>query len=161
MNIINIANKVFQSKGNLLKINFIVNENDINKKLFSAFVPDDQLFGAIKDILLNREYEYLPEFELNRFKGKRIVDAGAHVGLFSLARAVHLKAGDISPIENLLRINKFDTKKFTQPLIKKSVSYSIENKDLIGLKIFRKLIYGLSTLVRAKDDTLAFLFCKL
>lgn len=79
MNIVSIANKIFHTKGNLLKVNF-----EVNRKLYEVFVPDDQLFIAIKDILLNREYEYLPEFELNNFERKRIVDIGAHVGLFSL-----------------------------------------------------------------------------
>jgi FkbM family methyltransferase len=86
MNIVSIANKVLRVKGNLLNVNFKVNE-----KLYRTFVPDDQLFIAIKDILLNREYEYLPEFELNRFEGKRIVDAGAHVGLFSLVASTFAK----------------------------------------------------------------------
>ncbi|MGB9778751.1 MAG: FkbM family methyltransferase [Candidatus Bathyarchaeales archaeon] len=86
MNIINIANKVLRAKGNLLNINF-----EVNGKLYNAFVPDDQLFGAIKDILLNREYEYLPEFELSKFDGKSVVDAGAHVGLFSLLASTFAK----------------------------------------------------------------------
>jgi hypothetical protein len=79
MDIVSVANRVLRAKGNLLNIGF-----EVNGKFYQAFVPDDQLFVAIKDILLNREYEYLPEFELNKFDGKRIVDAGAHVGLFSL-----------------------------------------------------------------------------
>jgi len=71
---------------------------------------------------------------------------------------VHLKAGDINQLENFLRTNKFDVKKFTPPLIKRSATYSIEVKDLVGLKVFRKLVYGLSALVGAKDETLAILF---
>jgi len=54
MNILSVANKVLHAKGNLLNINFKVNE-----KFYRAFVPDDQLFGAIKDILLNRELKDL------------------------------------------------------------------------------------------------------
>ena len=65
MDIVSVANKIFRAKGNLLNIKF-----EVNGKLYNVFVPDDQLFGAIKDVLLNREYEYLPEFELNKFEGK-------------------------------------------------------------------------------------------
>jgi FkbM family methyltransferase len=79
MDVLKVANKVLRVKGNLLRISF-----EVDGKNYQAFVPDDELFGAVKDVLLNREYEYLPEFELNRVKGKRVVDAGAHVGLFSL-----------------------------------------------------------------------------
>lgn len=86
MNIVGVANRFLRAKGNLLKINF-----EVDEKPYRAFVPDDQLFGAIKDILLNREYEYLPEFELNRFHDKKIVDGGAHVGLFSLVASTYAK----------------------------------------------------------------------
>ncbi len=100
-----IANKIFGVKGRLINVNFKVCE----RKTFTAFVPDDQLFGAIKDILLNREYEYLSEFELNNFKQKRVVDAGAHVGLYSLIASVF--AREVIAIEphptnfKLLRLN--------------------------------------------------------
>lgn len=77
--LVNIINTVYRSRGNLIKVNFVVNDNE-----FQAFVPDDQYFIAIKDILLNRVYEHLPDFELINFIDKRIVDAGAHTGLFSL-----------------------------------------------------------------------------
>jgi len=86
MDVVTVTNKVLCAKGNLLNINFKVNE-----KPYRAFVPDDQLFVAIKDILLNRKYEYLSEFELNRLRGKKIVDAGAYVGLFSLVASTFAK----------------------------------------------------------------------
>ncbi|MEM2293853.1 MAG: FkbM family methyltransferase [Nitrososphaerota archaeon] len=84
--VVRVVNRVLRVKGNLVKINFIV-----DGRMFEAFVPDDQYFIAIKDILLNREYEYIPEFELLNFKGKRVVDAGAHVGLYSLVASVFAK----------------------------------------------------------------------
>jgi FkbM family methyltransferase len=74
--------KVLGAKGNIIRVGFSVNGKD-----YEAYVPDDQLWISIKDVLLNREYEYLPEYELNNFKGI-IVDAGAHVGLFSLVASV-------------------------------------------------------------------------
>jgi hypothetical protein len=54
MNMVSVANNVLRAKGNLLNISF-----EVDGKFYRAFVPDDQLFIAIKDILLNREYEYL------------------------------------------------------------------------------------------------------
>ncbi|TRZ49439.1 MAG: FkbM family methyltransferase [Dehalococcoidia bacterium] len=270
MNVVIIANKVLRTKGNLLNINF-----KVNGRSYRAFVPDDQLFGAIKDILLNREYEYLPEFELNRFKGKRVVDAGANVGLFSLLASTfakevisvephpvnfkllqlnldindiqnvipinkalwsenetltlyagehtgahtilknagnkkfnvssttlrdiidefgeidllkmdieggefevlskldskifrniknivaecHLEAGGISQLEKVLKEN-FHVEKFTPPVVKKKASYPIEVKDLTNLRVFRKFVYALSTLVGTKVNTLAILFAR-
>jgi len=271
MDMISVTNRIIRTKGNLLNVNFKVNE-----KLYRAYVPDDQLFGAIKDILLNREYEYLPEFELNRFEGKMIVDAGAHVGLFSLIASTfakevisiephplnfkllqlnleinnaenvipinkalwsktetmtlyegkhtgahtilkkcdskkfnvssitlkdlinefgeidllkvdiegaefevfnglngqdseniknivaecHLEAGDISQLEKSLKENGWCTEKFTPPLVKKKASYSIKVRDLTYLKVFRKFVYTLSTLIGLKDNTLAILFAR-
>jgi len=271
MNIVSVANKVLHAKGNLLNIKF-----EVNGKLYRAFVPDDQLFGAIKDILLNREYEYLQEFELNKFKWKRVVDAGAHVGLFSLVASTfakevislephpvnfkllqlniyvnaalnitpinkalwsegetltlyegqytgghtilknagnkkfdvssitlrdiidkfgeidllkvdiegaefevlnklngkifeniknivvecHLEAGDISQLEKVLKENGYRIERFTLPVVKREASYQIKVKDLMDLKVFRKLVYTLSAIVGAKDDTLAILFAR-
>jgi FkbM family methyltransferase len=70
---------VLKPTGEVIKVRFSVDD-----KRFTAFVPDDNIWIAIKDVLLNREYEFLPEFELYNFTGGVIVDAGAHVGLFSL-----------------------------------------------------------------------------
>jgi FkbM family methyltransferase len=271
MDLVNVPNKFIRAKGNLLNVNF-----KVNKKLYKAYVPDDQLFGAVKDILLNREYEYLPEFELNKFEGKTIVDAGAHVGLFSLVASTfakevisiephplnfkllqlnleinnaenvmpinkalwskpetitlyegkhtgahtilkkcdskkfnvrsitlkdlidelgeidllkvdmegaefevlsglnrqdseniknivaecHLEAGDISQLEKSLKENGWRTEKFTPPLVKKKASYSVKVRDLTYLKIFRKFVYTLSTMMGVKDNTLAILFAR-
>jgi len=105
IDVIRITNYILRVKGNLLRINFVV-----EGKNYRAFVPDDQLFIAIKDVLLNREYEYIPEFELLNYKGKRVVDVGAHVGLFSLVASTFAK--EVISIEphplnfKLLEINK-------------------------------------------------------
>jgi FkbM family methyltransferase len=105
IDLVSITNRVFHSRGNLLKIDFTVDQNKMR-----VFVPDDQLFLAVKDILLNREYEYLHDFELANFRNKIVVDAGAHVGLFSLvASSFAKKVVSIEPHPfnfNLLRINK-------------------------------------------------------
>lgn len=60
---------------------------DVENKVFEIYVPYDQQWFVIKDILLNREYEYLPEFALKNFNGL-VVDAGAHVGLFSFVSSL-------------------------------------------------------------------------
>lgn len=277
VSILSIVNKILHVRGNLLNIEFSIKDKNMSR-VFRAFVPDDQLFVAIKDVLLNREYEYLPEFELNRFYGKKVVDAGAHVGIFSLVASAfakevisiephpvnfkllqlnlginnaqniilinkalwsesktltlyegghtgahtvlnpqntsnkkfnvssmslgditaefgeigllkmdieggefevlskldskilenvrnivaecHLEAGDISQLERLLKENGYHTEKFTPPLVKKKSSYSIKVKDLTNLKVFRKFVYTLSTLIGAKDSTLAILFAR-
>jgi FkbM family methyltransferase len=68
--------------GEIIEVRFTV-----KGRSFSARVPSDSIWSAVKDVLLNREYEHLPGFELCNFKGT-IVDAGAHVGLFSLVASV-------------------------------------------------------------------------
>jgi len=55
----------------------------IKNKNFNAYGPDESITIAAKDVLLNREYEYLPRFELENFGGV-VLDAGANTGLFSL-----------------------------------------------------------------------------
>lgn len=109
VDIVGVINRALRVKGNLIKINFIV-----DRRKFEAFVPDDQLFFAIKDVLLNREYEYNPEFELLNFKGKRVVDVGAHVGLYSLVASTFAK--EVISVEphplnfRILEINKIINK---------------------------------------------------
>jgi len=99
-----VIQKILDIKGNIVKIEFTVDGNS-----FEAFVPDDQMFMAIKDILLNREYEQISDFDLINFKNKRIIDAGAHVGLFSMVASPFAKeiiALEPHPINYmLLRMN--------------------------------------------------------
>lgn len=83
---IDFVNKILNLKGMITKIRF-----NVDGKIFEAFVFDDEIYGAVKDILLNREYEYLPNFELINFKGKKILDAGSNVGLFSLVASKFAK----------------------------------------------------------------------
>lgn len=269
-----LSNWVLRCKGNLVKINF-----EVDEKQFKAFVPDDQLFGAVKDVLLNRVYEYLPDFELTNFNDEVIIDAGAHVGLFSLIASIfaekvisiephpmnfgllkinkmindveniillkkalwykkamlnlyegdhtgshsvtqrkdqvksysvhavtleevinklgevgllkmdieggefevfkhvekdlldgikcmsveiHTKAGDPNQIINVLSSRNFKVEFFYPPIVKDSAnsSYQIKIKDLFSVKAWRKLVYGLCSLVRVKDKSAMILFAK-
>lgn len=79
VNIYNIANKLLRARGNVIKIRF-----DVGNKTYEAYVPDDECWGSMKDILLNREYEYIPLFSIENLKGFTVIDVGAHVGLYSL-----------------------------------------------------------------------------
>ena len=124
MNFMKFVNKVLEVKGNLLKVSF-----SVNGKTFETFIPDDEQWGAVKDILINREYEYLPEFELYNFKGGTVIDAGAHVGLFSLVvsnfadKVISIEAHPIN--YKLLEIN----------IIKNNIKNVIPlNRALVGVK---------------------------
>ncbi|MCD6457783.1 MAG: hypothetical protein J7K82_02935, partial [Thermoproteales archaeon] len=77
---------LLQPKGNIVKIKFSVDE-----RKFKAFIYDDAIAQVVREILLDRCYEFLPEFELKNFKGKRVVDGGAHVGLYSLVASAFAK----------------------------------------------------------------------
>ena len=69
-------------KGNIARIVFTE-----GSKTFECFVPDDSLWIAVKDNLILSEYERCG-VRLCELKGT-VVDAGAHVGLFSLRAARH------------------------------------------------------------------------
>lgn len=135
-------------KGNILNIGFSVNE-----KHFQAYVPDDQGFVGIKDVLLNREYEYLPKFELSNFKGKRILDVGAHVGLYSLLASAFAKeviAIEPHPINyHLLRINMIRNDVKNVICVRKALWYQKENTFLFdanassSYSLFPDIVSGL------------------
>jgi len=86
LDILKVINKILGAKGNIIKIRFSVGEQG-----YEVFVPDDEYWGSIKDILLNREYEYIPRFHIKNLKGKVVIDAGDHVGLYSLIVATYAK----------------------------------------------------------------------
>jgi FkbM family methyltransferase len=87
-----VVRLALKSRGELVRVKF-----SVDGKKFTAYIPDDNIWGAVKDVLLNREYEFLPEFELHNFTGGVIVDVGAHVGLFSLVASAF--AGKVIAIE--------------------------------------------------------------
>ncbi len=129
-----VMNKILGAKGNIIKVRFSVDGRN-----FEAYVPDDQKWLCVKDVLLNREYEYPPEFELKNFSGI-IVDAGAHIGLFSLVASVFAEkvyAIEPHPINyNLLKAN----------LIKNNVNNVITiNKALWHKREKLKLYQGSNT----------------
>lgn len=74
-----IVNKLLRVKDNIAKVKFSVAD-----RFYEAYVPEDAYWIAVKDILLNREYEYLTEFHVENLKGFTVIDVGAHVGLYSL-----------------------------------------------------------------------------
>jgi hypothetical protein len=93
---IDLANYVtrlaFKPSGKVVRVRF-----NVNGKNRLAYVPDDSIYAVVRDVLLNREYEFLPQFELCNFNGGIIVDAGAHVGLFSLVASAF--AGKVIAVE--------------------------------------------------------------
>lgn len=117
-----LSNWILRCKGNFIKVNF-----EVYGKKFEVFVPDDQMFGAVKDVLLNRVYEYLPDFELTNFNGEVIIDAGAHVGLFSLIASVFAKkviSIEPHPVNfGLLKINKIKNNVGNIMLVSKALWY--------------------------------------
>lgn len=131
--------------GEIIEVKFTV-----KGKSFTVQVPSDSIWSAVKDILLNREYEYLPEFELCNFKGV-IIDAGAHVGLFSLVASVFAeKVVAIEPsqtIHQLLSMN----------ILNNNVSNVIPiDKALFPYKSRLKLFHGntsvTSSLIGGSND---------
>ena len=79
VSIYNIVTKLLRAKGNIIKVRF-----SVGSKPYEAYVPDDEYWGSIKDLLLNREYEYVPLFSIENLRGFTVIDVGAHVGLYSL-----------------------------------------------------------------------------
>ena len=57
------VNRLLGIKGNIIKVKF-----RMENKVYEVYVPGDEMWGAIKDILLNREYESLHGFELKSLK---------------------------------------------------------------------------------------------
>mgnify|MGYP000035213367 CR=1 FL=1 len=84
--ILKVINRLLGAKGDIIKVKFSVGE-----RCYEVLVPDDKYWGSIKDILLNREYEYIPMFHIENLKGKVVIDAGAQVGLYSLIAAIYAK----------------------------------------------------------------------
>jgi FkbM family methyltransferase len=95
-------------KGRVTSVQF-----EVNNKNLKINVPDDQYWISIKDILLNREYEYVSEFSVKNFKGL-VVDAGANSGIFSLISALFAeKVVALEPYpDNYQRLRKNIEKNF-------------------------------------------------
>lgn len=130
VNIYNIITK-FLAKGNIIKVRF-----SVGNRLYEAYCPDDEYWGSVKDILLNREYEYISLFNIENLRGFTVIDVGAHVGLYSLA--VSNYASRIISIEphpvnyKLLEINR----------IINNVEMATLNVAVNGVKMMGKLCEG-------------------
>lgn len=90
---------VYPTRGDLLQLRF--RERD----WITAFVPDDEVFGLARELILQRIYD---RFDAG---GHRlVVDAGAHVGLFSLIasqRAARVVALEPNPVNfGVLEVNR-------------------------------------------------------
>jgi FkbM family methyltransferase len=60
--------------------------------LLHAVVPSNQLWVAIKDVLVYEDYEFLDSFRLSRLPPRAtVLDAGAFVGLYSLKASRYAK----------------------------------------------------------------------
>ena len=124
-----LLNWLVGSKNSIVEINF-----DVKGRTFKAYVPDDQYWGSIKDVLLNREYEYFTDFELERFTGL-VVDAGAHVGLFSLISSIfarYVVAIEPHPANFRLLKRNFEKNKVSNAFALNKALYS-RNKQRINL----------------------------
>jgi FkbM family methyltransferase len=85
--------------------------------LLHAVVPSNQLWVAIKDVLVYEDYEFLDSFRLSRLPPRAtVLDAGAFVGLYSLKasryakRVVSLEPGEqnYEYLESNLMLNGAD-----------------------------------------------------
>ncbi len=126
----NLINIFLGVKGRIKNVQFVVNDKEIMLN-----VPDDQYWISIKDILLNREYEYVSGFSLKNFKGL-VVDAGANSGIFSIICALFAeKVIALEPYpENYLRLQSNIQKNLVKNILplKKALWYKNEK-----LKIFK------------------------
>ncbi len=106
IDIYSVVNRLLGANGSVIRIRFNVGE-----RFFEAYVPDDELWGAVKDVLINREYEYYKQlFGIRALQGFTVIDVGANVGLYSLAvstyadKVISIEAHPV--IYKLLEINK-------------------------------------------------------
>lgn len=90
---------VFPPRGNLTRVHFR------EREWVEALVPDDETFGLARELILQRVYD-----RAGGFPPGTVVDCGAHVGLFSLAAAMHAsKVVSVEPDPvnfRLLEINR-------------------------------------------------------
>jgi FkbM family methyltransferase len=94
-----VRDAIFPPRGNLRRVHF--KEDD----WLTALVPDDELFGLMREMVLQRVYDMAGPLPTGT-----VVDAGAHVGLFSLVasrRAERVVSVEPDPINyRVLEINR-------------------------------------------------------
>lgn len=69
---------LYPARGDLVRLEFR------EARWLTAFVPDDERFGLSRELILQRIYD-----AAGPIGGGTVIDAGAHVGLFSLIAAQH------------------------------------------------------------------------
>jgi len=76
--------RLFEKIGATAQSNASV-EFEAGQRILRANLPPDQLWVAIKDILVYEDYEFLQSFRLSKMPvAATVLDAGAFVGLYSL-----------------------------------------------------------------------------
>lgn len=93
----------YPARGDLLRVAFTEHGRELQ-----ALVPDDEIFGLVRELVLQRIYDPLP--------AGTVIDAGAHVGVFSLLAAQHAdRVVSLEPdpinfgvLELNVRLNKLD-----------------------------------------------------
>ena len=140
-----MLNIILGSKKRIVHIAF-----KTNNRTFGISIPDDQYWGSVKDVLLNRVYEFDVEFELKNFNGL-VVDAGAHVGLFSLVSSTF--AREVISIEPdtsnycLLKKN-FERNKIRNAL---ALNKALSGKKNRSLKLYKGADSGCNSIVGCKN----------
>jgi FkbM family methyltransferase len=82
-----LFNRIGASGGRSASVDFISGD-----ALLHAVLPSNQLWVAIKDVLVYEDYEFLDGFRLSRLPpGSTVLDAGAYVGLYSLKASRYAK----------------------------------------------------------------------
>jgi FkbM family methyltransferase len=75
------------SRGAVARVDFVSGD-----AIMHADLPSDQLWVAIKDVLVYEDYEFLDRFRLSRLPvNATVLDAGAFVGLYSLRASQHAR----------------------------------------------------------------------
>jgi FkbM family methyltransferase len=105
-----LFNTIGASEGRDARVDFVSGD-----AVMRATLPSDQLWVAIKDVLVYEDYELLDAFKVSRLPpGATVLDAGAFVGLYSLKasryadRVVALEPGErnFRYLESNIRLNK-------------------------------------------------------
>lgn len=116
-----LLKRVVGNKGSIRRITF-----EENFRTFDCLVPEQSLWGAVKDNLILSEYERCG-IQLPDFNGT-VVDAGAHVGLFSLRAAPY--ASSVIAIE-------------PHPMMAKLLKLNLRTNAIQNVAVLQKALWGL------------------
>lgn len=104
----------------------------VDGRVLDVDVPGDSIFGGVKDILINREYEIFPAFELTQ-RRHTVIDAGANIGLYSIIAAIWAeKVIALEPYEPIFKLlsDNVSANGFRNVILKKSALW--KNKAVVG-----------------------------